>query len=85
MTKFDFGMAIARHFGYDERLISPVSVEEFGLPAKRSHNLRLSSHKLSRDSGISLPDFSTGLSKFHSQYLERFPQKIRSYQQHIRG
>ncbi len=81
MTKFDFGMAIARQFGYDERLISPVSVEEFELPARRSHNLRLSSLKLSTDSGISLPDFSTGLASFHRQYLERFPQKIRSYQQ----
>ncbi len=81
MTKFDFGVAIARQFGYDERLISPVTVEEFGLEAKRSHYLGLSSRKLSTNSGISLPDFSTGLEDFHRQYLDGFPQKIRSYQQ----
>ena len=81
MTKYEFGLEIARKFVYDESLISPQSVEEFGLVAQRSHNLRLATHKLSTDLGISLPDFSTGLEKFHRQLLQGFPQQIQSYQQ----
>ena len=81
MTKYEFGVAIARKFGYDESLISPESVEEFGLAAPRSHNLGLLTDKLSTDLGISLPDFSTGLDKFHRQFLQGFPQQIQSYQQ----
>jgi dTDP-4-dehydrorhamnose reductase len=81
MTKYEFGVAIAGKFGYDESLISPQSVEEFGLPARRSHNLGLLTDKLSTDLGISLPDFSTGLDKFHEQFLAGFRQKIQSYQQ----
>lgn len=81
MTKYEFGAAIARKFGYDESLISPQSVEEFGFGAPRSHNLRLATHKLSTDLGVSLPDFSTGLDKFHGQFVQGFPQQIQSYQQ----
>ena len=81
MTKYEFGQAIAGKFGYDESLISAQSVDEFGLPARRSHNLRLSTHKLSTDLGLSLPDFSTGLDKFHGQFLQGYPQLIRSFQE----
>jgi dTDP-4-dehydrorhamnose reductase len=81
MTKYQFGVEIARKFGLPERLISPQSVERSGLAAKRSHNLWLSTHKLSTELGMALPDFSTGLEAFHAQYRQGYPQKIRSYQQ----
>jgi dTDP-4-dehydrorhamnose reductase len=81
MTKYEFGQAIARKFGYDESLISPQSVDEFGLPARRAHNLRLATDKLSTDLGLSIPDFSTGLDKFHGQFLQGYPQQLQGYQQ----
>jgi len=81
LTKYDFGVAIARRFGLDERLISPVSVDESTLMAPRSHNLRLSVHKLSTVLGKPIPGFSTGLDKFYTQYQQGYPQKLRSYQQ----
>ena len=81
MSKFEFGTAIARKFGFDESLISPASVERSGLSARRSHNLWLATDKLSTDLGQSFPSFSTGLDKFHRQYLEGFPQRISRYQQ----
>jgi dTDP-4-dehydrorhamnose reductase len=81
MSKFDFGRAIAGSFGFDESLISPASVEGSGLVARRSHNLWLANSKLSTDLGQTFPSFSTGLERFHRQYAEGFPQKIRGYQQ----
>ena len=81
LSKYDFGVAIARRFGLDERLIEPVSVEESTLIARRSHNLRLSVHKLSTALGEPIPGFSTGLDKFYTQYQQGYPQKLRSYQQ----
>jgi len=80
MSKYQFGMEIARAFGLDEILISPHSVEDSGLPAKRSHNLWLSTHKLSTDLGHEIPAFSTGLAEFYTQFQQGYPQKIRSYQ-----
>ena len=81
LTKYDFGMKIARQFGFDEGLIRPISVEESGLKAKRSRNLRLSIHKLSTDLGLEIPGVSTGIEKFYAQYTQGYPQKMRSYQQ----
>jgi dTDP-4-dehydrorhamnose reductase len=81
MSKYQFGVEIARKFGLRESLIDPKSVEGSGLTARRSHNLRLSTHKLSTDLGREIPEFSTGLNEFYTQYQQSYPQKIRSYQQ----
>ena len=81
MSKYQFGLEVARKFGLKESLISPKSVEGSGLTAKRSHNLWLSIHKLSTDLGGEIPNFSTGLDEFYTQHQQGYPQKIRGYQQ----
>jgi len=81
MSKYQFGVEIARRFNLDESNISPKSILSSTLVAPRAHNLRLSTHKLSTDLGESLPEFSTGLNEFYTQYEQGYPQKIRSYAQ----
>lgn len=80
LSKYDFGQRIARQFGFDEGLVRPQSVENSGLTAKRSHNLRLSIHKLSTDLGQSIPGVSTGIEQFYTQLQQGYPQKMRGYQ-----
>jgi len=81
MSKYQFGVEVARKFALRESHIDPKSVLSSGLTARRAHNLWLSTHKLSTDLGRSLPEFSTGLGEFYTQYQQGYPQKIRSYQQ----
>ena len=81
MSKYQFGVELARKFGLDPGQITPKSVHTSPLVAPRSHNLRLSTRKLSTDLGMVLPDFSTGLERFYQQFQQGYPQKIRSYQQ----
>ena len=81
MSKYQFGVEVARKFGLRESLIEPQSVERSALTARRSHNLWLSIHKLSTDLGHAVPDFSTGLDGFYTQFQQGYPQKIRGYQQ----
>jgi dTDP-4-dehydrorhamnose reductase len=81
MSKYQFGVEVARKFGLRESLIAPQSVERSGLTARRSHNLWLSVHKLSTALGHDVHDFSTGLHGFYTQFQQGYPQKIRSYQQ----
>jgi dTDP-4-dehydrorhamnose reductase len=81
MSKYQFGVEIARKFGLRESEISPKSILSSSLTAHRSHNLSLSTNKLSTDLGESLPEFSTGLEEFYTQYQQGYPQKIRSYLQ----
>jgi dTDP-4-dehydrorhamnose reductase len=80
MSKYQFGVEVARKFGLQENLIAPQSVDKSSLTARRSHNLRLSTHKLSTELQLTLPDFSTGLAMFYAQAQQGYPQKIRSYQ-----
>lgn len=81
MSKYQFGVEIARKFGLDPLHITPKSVHTSPLVAPRSHNLRLSTHKLSTALGEPLPGFSTGLDRFYQQLQHGYPQNIRSYQQ----
>jgi dTDP-4-dehydrorhamnose reductase len=80
MSKYQFGVEVARTFGLSENLISPKSVLSSELTAKRSPNLWLSTHKLSTDLGREIPSFSTGLIEFYTQFQQGYPQKIRGYQ-----
>ncbi len=79
MSKYQFGVEIARKFGLNENDIQPKSINSSNLTARRSHNLSLSTHRLSTDLGESLPEFSTGLGKFFTQYQQGFPQNIKGY------
>lgn len=81
MSKYQFGVEIARKFRLREGEISPKSINTSSLIARRANNLCLSTHKLSTDLGEFLPEFSTGLNEFYAQFEQGYPQKIRSYQQ----
>ena len=79
LTKYDFGMRIARLFGLNETLIRPVSWQEAGLQAARSPKLTLNSEKLAGALGRTLPNQAPGLDRFLSLYREGFQAQIRNY------
>jgi dTDP-4-dehydrorhamnose reductase len=81
MSKYQFAVEVARRFNLKEGGISPRSIHTSNLSAKRSHNLSLSTNKISTVLGEPLPEFSTGLDEFYTQLQQEYPQKIRSYQQ----
>jgi len=81
MSKYQFGVEIARKFNLREREISPKSINTSSLNARRSNNLCLSINKLSTALGEAPAEFSTGLDEFYTQYRQGYPQKLRSYTQ----
>jgi dTDP-4-dehydrorhamnose reductase len=81
MSKYQFGVEIARRFKLNDGEISPKSIQSSSLVARRAHNLYLSVNKLSTDLGESLPSFSAGLDLFYAQFKEGFPQKLKSFTQ----
>ena len=76
VSKYDFGVALAKRFGFDAGLISPASVEQSGLSAARSPNLTLKADKLIRDLGEVPPRTSTGLETFYNLYQQGYPQAL---------
>jgi dTDP-4-dehydrorhamnose reductase len=79
LSKYEFAVRIARKFGLDEHLISPISVLQSGLKAARSPNLTLVTGKLRAAFGHPTPDQDAGLEKFHQVYCNGYVQKLMSY------
>lgn len=78
LSKYAFGVALARQFGLEEQWIEPASVSEVNLRAPRSPRLTLSVDKLLGALGESLPSIASGLKHFHSLYLQGYPQYLSS-------
>lgn len=78
LSKYDFGVRIARLFGFDEGLIVPTSVKEVRMKAERPPNLTLLNEKLAQVLGHKIGDASAGLERFRTLYAEGYPQRLRN-------
>jgi dTDP-4-dehydrorhamnose reductase len=63
VSKYAFGVALARRFGLDESLIRPVSVETFAFKARRPHDMSLCTAKAERVVGYAMPGVDKGLER----------------------
>jgi len=79
LSKYAFGMNIARKFRFDKSLINPTSVNEGNLLAKRSPLLMLKVDKLMK-AGIKPPPQSQGIEKMHEDYLDGLPHRLKALQ-----
>ncbi|MDH5507136.1 MAG: SDR family oxidoreductase [Anaerolineae bacterium] len=78
LSKYAFGVAIARQFDLDESLISPTSVADGELKAARSPKLTLRTEKLAAALGKPLPDVDSGVARFHQLLGEGYPQSLQA-------
>jgi dTDP-4-dehydrorhamnose reductase len=76
-SKYAFGVALAQRFGLDAGLITPVSLAEGGLLARRSPNLTLRTDKLQAALGGRLPTWETGLERFYELWREGYAEKVK--------
>lgn len=79
LSKYDFAILLARQFGFDEALISPIRVADFGLAAARSPLLTMNSSKAARHLGRELPDFESGMRRFYELEQSGYPQRLRGF------
>jgi dTDP-4-dehydrorhamnose reductase len=77
LSKYAFGVELARRFGLDEGLIAPTSINDGSLLATRSPMLTLSSAKLAQALGRDIPRVSTGLDRFYTLSQQGYPQFIK--------
>ncbi len=77
MSKYEFGVAIARQFGLDERLIQPTHLAQANFRVARSPNMTLNTKKLQRDLSLALPSIETEIERFRDLWLQRYPTKLR--------
>lgn len=77
-SKYDFGCALAERFGLDASLIQPKSIQQSGLKAARSPNLRLNNEKLIAVLGQPVPGQTESLERLFSLYQSGIVQRLRS-------
>ncbi|HSN94747.1 MAG TPA: SDR family oxidoreductase [Anaerolineaceae bacterium] len=65
VSKYAFGVSLAREFGFDESLVSPISVMDSELTTQRSLNLSMKTDKLCNALGHELPGILEGLKALH--------------------
>jgi dTDP-4-dehydrorhamnose reductase len=63
LSKYDFGVKIARCFGFDESLITPIQTAQGDLPTRRSLNLSANTEKLRTALGHDLPGIDEGVER----------------------
>ena len=66
VSKYDFGVRVARVFGLDGSLVEPAGVARAPLKARRGGNLCLSTQHSATGLGMKMPDVATGLLKFRA-------------------
>ena len=78
ISKYAFGVALAREFGLDESLVSPISALEAGLATRRPLNLSMRTDKLSAALGHEIPTGTEGLRALADALREGLREKLAS-------
>jgi dTDP-4-dehydrorhamnose reductase len=79
LSKYDFGIKIARKFELNENLIIATSIKQGGLPALRSLNLTLRVDKLVHDLDLTPPGQDAGIKKLHQLFKNGYPEQLKAY------
>ncbi len=77
ISKYEFGVRLAQRFGLNPTLITPVSVAQAGLRARRSPNLTLRVDKLTQALGAPPPGVMEGIEKFYQLYQQGYAHRLR--------
>lgn len=78
LSKYEFGLLLARRFGLDGSLIRPTRVAQSGLKAARSPNLDLKTDKLASALGHALPTVGPAIERFYQLEQQGYPQMLRA-------
>jgi len=77
VSKYEFGVQVARAFDLDPGRIERASVEAGGLRAPRGRRLCLAGRKIEADLGVHLPGVRDGLARFKALREQGRPDKLR--------
>jgi dTDP-4-dehydrorhamnose reductase len=76
LSKYQFGVLLAKKFGLDANLIQSKSWKEFGFKAERSENLTMDVTKLQKALGHALPTIDDGLTRLKKQLEDGYRQRM---------
>ena len=79
LSKYDFGVSLARLFDLDETLITPASWHDAGLKVARSPNLCLDTSRVQAALGESMPGLMPGLLAYKKKVEQGYPEQVKAF------
>ena len=79
LSKYDFGVALARRFGLDEDLISPVITANGDLQTQRSLNLSSNPARLEAALGRQMPGIDEGIQRLYEDFQKGHRKQLLDY------
>jgi dTDP-4-dehydrorhamnose reductase len=79
LSKYEFGVRIARRFGFDSELIEPIRMQDIKRDAPRALDLTLKPDKVEDALGHPLPSIGAGIDRLYQRWLDEYPQQLQSY------
>jgi dTDP-4-dehydrorhamnose reductase len=79
ISKYEFGVRIARRFGLDERLIEPAVIADGRLAARRASNLTMRVERLAHALGCGLPGQDAGIERLYRTWRAGWADQIKAY------
>lgn len=79
LSKYDFGVALARRFELDENLIEAMQTSQGNLLTKRSLNLSINTAKLQNALGHDLPGIAEGVERLFDDYQKGLRQQLAAF------
>ena len=76
-SKYEFAQKIAEFFGLDEKLITPILINDFNFKAKRGKKLTLNVRKLQNKLDYKLPTIGQSIETFYKDYKCGLPDEIK--------
>lgn len=76
MSKYEFGVRLAREFGYAVPGLRPVSISDASLRASRPRDMSLGTDKVSRVLGRSMPSVADSLSQLKALAGAGWPKRL---------
>lgn len=77
MSKYDFAVRIAKTFKLDKDLIKEVSVDESGLPVRRSKNMGMNVKKIEKAINVDMPAMELSIAAFYRDYKDGIQSKLK--------
>lgn len=77
ISKYEFARTLAKFFSLDERLVNPISIDDFNFKAKRGKNLSLNVGKLANALSYGLPGIHNTVEAFYQDFKNGLTRKIK--------
>ena len=78
LSKYDFGVALAKRFGLNHNLIDAVASKEISYAAQRAARLTLRTDKISHALGELMPSVRAGIEKLYRLAQEGYRERLQS-------